>query len=94
MKNKLACPVEQMQPFLTVSAGAEPAEYPEQVERLRSHREDTVSQVASLAAGRRFYRLKLEEGRNLRNGSSDIIVEEQKSKARLSGTDELFSVTK
>ncbi|GAE08030.1 transcriptional activator, MerR family [Paenibacillus sp. JCM 10914] len=40
--------LEEMRPFLAVSTDTDPAEYPELVELLRSHRSNMVSQIASL----------------------------------------------
>ncbi|MFC4104284.1 MerR family transcriptional regulator [Paenibacillus xanthanilyticus] len=60
---KTGMPLEEMRPFLTVSADADPAEYPELVERLRSHREHIVGQIASLQQVVDFIDMKLEEGR-------------------------------
>ncbi len=52
-----------MRPFLAVSSDADPAEYPELVEHLRSHRGNIVSQIASLQQIVDFIDMKLEEGR-------------------------------
>ncbi|WP_068614597.1 MerR family transcriptional regulator [Paenibacillus tuaregi] len=60
---KTGMPLEEMRPFLEVSADADPAEYPELVEQLRSHRENIVSQIASLQHVVDFIDMKLEEGR-------------------------------
>ncbi|MEF2968691.1 MerR family transcriptional regulator [Paenibacillus sp. M1] len=60
---KTGMPLEEMRPFLAVSADADPAEYPELVEHLRSHRENIVSQIASLQQVVDFIDMKLEEGR-------------------------------
>ncbi|TYP73291.1 MerR family transcriptional regulator [Paenibacillus methanolicus] len=60
---KTGMPLEEMRPFLAVSADADPAEYPELVERLRSHRSTIVSQIASLQQVVDFIDMKLEDGR-------------------------------
>ncbi|MFD2329140.1 MerR family transcriptional regulator [Cohnella sp. GCM10020058] len=60
---KTGMPLEEMRPFLTVSADADPAEYPELVAQLRNHRENIVSQIASLQQVVDFIDIKLEEGR-------------------------------
>ncbi len=59
---KTGMPLDQMKPFLAVGAGTDPAEYPELVERLRSHRETILSQIASLQQVVDFIDLKLAEG--------------------------------
>lgn len=48
---------------MTVSADADPADYPELVERVMSHREKIVEQIASLQQVLDFIDMKLEEGR-------------------------------
>ncbi|MCZ8523017.1 MULTISPECIES: MerR family transcriptional regulator [Paenibacillus] len=60
---KTGMPLEEMRPFLAVTADADPAEFPELVERLRSHREHIVGQIASLQQVVDFIDMKLEEGR-------------------------------
>ncbi|MDI4649049.1 MerR family transcriptional regulator [Cohnella hashimotonis] len=60
---KTGMPLEEMRPFLAVSADADPADHPELVAHLRSHRENIVSQIASLQQVVDFIDLKLEEGR-------------------------------
>ncbi|CAI6085831.1 MerR family transcriptional regulator [Cohnella sp. JJ-181] len=60
---KTGMPLEEMRPFLTVSADADPADYPELVEQLRSHRENIVGQIASLQQVVDFIDMKLDEGR-------------------------------
>ncbi|RXZ81115.1 MerR family transcriptional regulator [Paenibacillaceae bacterium] len=67
---KTGMPLEEMRPFLAVSVDADPAEYPELVERLWSHRENIISQIASLQQVVDFIDMKLEEGR-YRPGCSD-----------------------
>lgn len=66
---KTGMPLKEMRPFLAVSADADPAEYPELVEHLRSHRENIVSQIASLQQVVDFIDMKLEEGRYRRDCS-------------------------
>lgn len=97
---KTGMPLEEMRPFLAVSADADPAEYPELVERLRSHRENIVSQIASLQQVVDFIDMKLEEGRyrrdwsdESRNGSSEITVEEPKAKPVSANQMNYFSVS-
>jgi DNA-binding transcriptional MerR regulator len=84
---KTGMPLEEMRPFLAVSAHADPAEYPELVERLRDHRENIVSQIASLQQVVDFIDMKLEEGRYRRDcsdesqdGDSENIMREPKLK--------------
>lgn len=60
---KTGMPLEEIRPFLAVSADTDPAEYPELVELLRSHRENIVSQITSLQQVVDFIDMKLEEGR-------------------------------
>ncbi|WP_372630333.1 MerR family transcriptional regulator [Cohnella sp.] len=60
---KTGMPLEEMRPFLAVSVDADPAEYPELAERLRSHRETIVSQIASLQQVVDFIDMKLKEGK-------------------------------
>ncbi|MDF2836882.1 MAG: MerR family transcriptional regulator [Paenibacillus sp.] len=60
-------PLEEMRPFMAVSVDADPAEYPELVERLRNHRENIVSQIASLQQVVDFIDAKLEDGRIRQN---------------------------
>ncbi|MNH93100.1 Mercuric resistance operon regulatory protein [compost metagenome] len=60
---KTGMPLEEMRPFLAVSADSDPADYPELAERIRSHREHIVSQIASLQQVVDFIDMKLEEGR-------------------------------
>lgn len=60
---KTGMPLEEMRPFLTVSADTDPAEYPELVGLLRSHRENIVGQIASLQQVVDFIDMKLEEGK-------------------------------
>jgi DNA-binding transcriptional MerR regulator len=59
---KTGLPLEEMRPFLTVSMDADPGEYPELVERVRSHRENIVSQIASLQQVVDFIDTKLASG--------------------------------
>lgn len=56
---------------MAVSADADPAEYPELVEHIRSHRENIVSQIASLQQVVDFIDMKLEEGRYRRDCSDE-----------------------
>ncbi|MNP02644.1 HTH-type transcriptional regulator AdhR [compost metagenome] len=82
---KTGMPLEEIRPFLAVSADTDPAEYPELVEHLRSHRDNIVSQIASLQQVVDFIDMKLEEGRYRRDcsdesqaGVSEKAVEEPK----------------
>jgi DNA-binding transcriptional MerR regulator len=68
---KTGMPLEEMRPFLAVSADTDPAEYPELVELLTSHRKNIVSQIASLQQVVDFIDMKLEEGR-YRRDCSDV----------------------
>ncbi|KAF6574997.1 MerR family transcriptional regulator [Paenibacillus polymyxa] len=84
---KTGMPLEEMRPFLAVSADADPAEYPELVEHLRSHRENMVSQIASLQQVVDFIDMKLEEGRyrgdcseEFQDGMSEKMMGEPKAK--------------
>ncbi|MBT2288733.1 MerR family transcriptional regulator [Paenibacillus albidus] len=67
---KTGMPLEEMRPFLAVSADTDPAEYPELVELLTSHQKNIVSQIASLQQVVDFIDMKLEEGN--RRDCSDI----------------------
>lgn len=69
---KTGMPLEEMRPFLEVSVDADPAEYPELVELLKSHRENIVSQIASLQQVVDFIDMKLEKRRYRRDGSDEI----------------------
>ncbi|MEC0240066.1 MerR family transcriptional regulator [Paenibacillus dokdonensis] len=69
---KTGMPLDEMRPFLAVSSDADPAEYPELVEHLRSHRENIVSQIASLQQVVDLIDMKLEEGKYRRDCSDEI----------------------
>lgn len=69
---KTGMPLAEMRPFLAVSADADPAEYPELMERLRNHRENIIAQIASLQQVVDFIDMKFEEGRIRRDCSDDI----------------------
>ena len=56
-----------MRQFPVVSADADPAEYPELLERIRRHREKIVSQIASLQQVVDFIDSKPEKGRSRRD---------------------------
>ncbi|MGN7356877.1 MerR family transcriptional regulator [Paenibacillus sp. SAF-054] len=71
---KTGMPLEEIRPFLEVSADADPAEYPELVDQLRSHRENIVSQIASLQQVVDFIDMKLEEGKYRRDCSDESQV--------------------
>ncbi|WP_342479710.1 MerR family transcriptional regulator [Paenibacillus sp. FSL F4-0097] len=66
---KTGMPLQDMQPFLAVSADADPADYPELVEHLRNHRENIVSQISSLQQVVDFIDMKLEQGKYRRDCS-------------------------
>jgi DNA-binding transcriptional MerR regulator len=68
---KTGMPLEEMRPFLAVSVDTDPGEYPELVEFMRSHRENIVSQIASLQQVVDFIDMKLEEGRYRRDCSDE-----------------------
>lgn len=68
---KTGMPLEEMRPFLVASTDTDPAEYPELVELLRSHRENIVRQIASLQQVVDFIDMKLEEGRYRRDCSDE-----------------------
>ncbi|NIK66581.1 MerR family transcriptional regulator [Paenibacillus sp. BK720] len=70
---KTGMPLEEIRPFLAVSADTDPAEYPELVELLRNHRENIVSQIASLQQVVDFIDMKLEEGRYRRDCSDEYL---------------------
>lgn len=55
-------PLEEMRPFLAVSADADPEQHPELLERIKSHREHIVSQIASLQQVVDFIDSKLGDG--------------------------------
>lgn len=64
---KTGMPLEEMRPFLAVSADTDPGEYPELVELLKSHRENISRQIAALQQVVDFIDIKLEEGRYRRD---------------------------
>lgn len=70
---KTGMPLEEIRPFLAVSADTDPAEYPELVELLRIHRENIVSQITSLQQVVDFIDTKLEEGRYRRDCSDEYL---------------------
>lgn len=76
---KTGMPLQEMQPFLAVSADADPADYPELVEHLRNHRENIVSQISSLQQVVDFIDMKLEQ-RKYRRDCSDKSEDKSKSK--------------
>ncbi|MNI87744.1 MerR, DNA binding [compost metagenome] len=69
---KTGMPLEEMRPFLAVSTDTDPAEYPELVELLKSHRKHIVNQIASLQQIVDFIDMKLGEGRFRRDCSDEI----------------------
>ncbi|MFD1884914.1 MerR family transcriptional regulator [Paenibacillus wenxiniae] len=64
---KTGMSLDEMRPFLDVSADADPAEYPELVDLLRNHRAHIVGQIASLQQIVDFVDRKLEEGKYRRD---------------------------
>lgn len=60
---KTGMPLEEMRPFLAVSVDADPADYPELVAHLKSHRENIIGQIASLQQVVDFIDMKLAQGR-------------------------------
>lgn len=58
---KTGVPLEEMRPFLAVSADANPSDYPELVAHLRNHRDNIVNQIASLQQVVDFIDVKLRE---------------------------------
>ncbi|MBN2981325.1 MULTISPECIES: MerR family transcriptional regulator [Cohnella] len=68
---KTGMPLEEMRPFLAVSADTDPGEYPELVEHMRSHRENIVNQIASLQQVVDFIDMKLEQGKYRRDCSDE-----------------------
>jgi len=97
---KTGMSLEEMRPFLAVSVDADPAEYPELAERMRSHREYIVSQIASLQQVVDFIDMKLEEGRFRQDcsderqvGASDSAMEEANPKPVSTVERSYFSVS-
>lgn len=68
---KTGMPLQEMKPFLEVSLDADPAEFPELVERLRNHRKNIISQINSLQQVVNFIDMKLEEGKIQRDCSDE-----------------------
>ncbi|MBO9598328.1 MAG: MerR family transcriptional regulator [Cohnella sp.] len=68
---KTGMPLEEMRPFLAVSADADPADHPELVERVKSHRANIIDQIASLQQVVDFIDMKLSEGKYRRDCSDD-----------------------
>lgn len=66
---KTGMPLEEMRPFLAVSKDSDPADYPELVELLRSHRENIAAQINSLQQVVDFIDMKLKEGKYRRDCS-------------------------
>jgi DNA-binding transcriptional MerR regulator len=80
---KTGMPLEEMRPFLAVSADADPGDYPELAGKLRRHRDNIVSQIASLQQVVDFIDRKLEEGA-ARRDCSDGRPEGAKEKRKAS----------
>lgn len=70
---KTGMPLEDMRPFLAVSVDADPAEYPELVEHLRNHRDNIITQIASLQQVVDFIDMKLADRRIRRECSGDSL---------------------
>ncbi|WP_307253704.1 MerR family transcriptional regulator [Croceifilum oryzae] len=60
---KTGMSLEEMRPFLAVPTDTDPAEFPELVESLKSHRENVISQISSLQKVVDFIDMKLEKGK-------------------------------
>ncbi|TCP70724.1 DNA-binding transcriptional MerR regulator [Baia soyae] len=69
---KTGMSLEEMRPFLAVPTDSDPAQYPELVAKLKNHRENIVSQLASLQQIIDFIDMKLEEGRYRRNDLDNL----------------------
>jgi len=76
---KTGMPLEEMRPFLAVSADTDPADYPELVERVMSHRANVVSQIASLQQVVDFIDMKIAEGKYRRGGDCSDDSQEDKT---------------
>ena len=68
---KTGLPLEEMRPFMAVSMDADPGEYPELVERVQSHRETIVQQIAALQQVVDFIDTKLDTGRYRRGSEGE-----------------------
>jgi len=68
---KTGMPLEEMRPFLAVSADVDPEQHPELLERIKSHREHIVSQISSLQQVVDFIDSKLGEGNRRRDCSDE-----------------------
>ncbi len=68
---KTGMPLEEMRPFMAVTADADPADDPKLVERVKSHRANIVSQIASLQQVVDFIDMKIAEGKYRRDCSDD-----------------------
>lgn len=68
---KTGMPLDEMRPFLTVSADTDPADYPELVEQFKSHRENIVGQINALQQIVDFIDMKLAEGKYRRDCSDE-----------------------
>lgn len=75
---KTGMPLEEMRPFLAVSADADPAEHPELVKLVKSHRANIISQIASLQQVVDFIDMKMAKGR-YRGDCSDENQEDRMS---------------
>jgi len=64
---KTGMPLEEMRPFLTVSAGADPEAHPGLIGRIRRHRDSIVSQIAALRQIVDMIDSRLEEGGSRRD---------------------------
>ena len=68
---KTGMPLEDMKPFLAISADADPGDFPELAERIRVHRESIVSQIAQLQQVVDFIDTKLKESGSRRDCSAE-----------------------
>lgn len=80
---KTGMPLEEMRPFLSVSKDSDPADYPELVELLRSHRENIAAQISSLQQVVDFIDMKLKEGKYRRDCSVEGLDGHSEGEAKL-----------
>lgn len=60
---KTGMSLDEMRPFLAVSVDADPAEYPELVERIKEHQVTILKQIADLQQVVDFIDVKLKQGK-------------------------------
>ncbi|WP_413372074.1 MerR family transcriptional regulator [Paenibacillus taichungensis] len=83
---KTGISLEAMKPFLKLSTNADPKEYDELVEELRSQRNNILGQISSLQQIVDFIDIKLEEGRpqpDCSDQSLDNVLEERDEKTNI-----------